>query len=253
MDENYEYAEASIVVKSFAPAGCSQMSFLEGDLFLVRYEPSISVALATTITTLKRKGWKGQSVCNEEPWIITAHWRLYLFSRLFEFDLVHKHTNQGPGKHSIIPHRLALSIRNLPCAQACHNKKHILRQQPTSTIIPPLLTPIRIPNRIQNPIEAPEEPNRRRRNWIRNPRNQQRALHSRHILEKVLMSALRAVEGIHGLCVCGRGRRDLLVGGVFVGVGDLGGFAEGGYAAAKPGADEEGADDGEEGPARCVC
>ena len=38
----------------------------------------------------------------------------------------------------------------------------------------------------------------------------------------------------------------MLVGGVFVGVRDLGGFAEGVYAAAEPGADEEGRGCGEE-------
>ena len=39
---------------------------------------------------------------------------------------------------------------------------------------------------------------------------------------------------------------DLFVRGVFEGVGDFGGLTEGAYAAAVPGADEEGGDGGEE-------
>lgn len=63
------------------------------------------------------------------------------------------------------------------------------------------------------------------------------------------MAALRAVEGVHGLGLGGRGGGDLLVGGVFVGVGDFGEFAEAADARAEPGADEEGGDGGGEGVA----
>jgi hypothetical protein len=63
------------------------------------------------------------------------------------------------------------------------------------------------------------------------------------VLAEVLVRALGRVEGEERF-LGGRGRGlDLLVGGVFEGVGDLGGFAEGADAAAVPGADDEGADD----------
>lgn len=63
------------------------------------------------------------------------------------------------------------------------------------------------------------------------------------VLAEVLVRALRGVEGEERFFGSRGGGLDLLVGGVFEGVGHFGGFAEGADAAAVPGADDEGADD----------
>ena len=60
------------------------------------------------------------------------------------------------------------------------------------------------------------------------------------VLVEVLMGALRAVEGEEDELARGWGGGDLFIGGVFVGVGDFGGFAEAAYADAEPGGDEDG-------------
>lgn len=60
------------------------------------------------------------------------------------------------------------------------------------------------------------------------------------VLVEVLVRALSAVERRHGVCGCWGCCLNLFVGGIFVGVGHFGGFAEGSCAAAVPEADEEG-------------
>jgi hypothetical protein len=124
-----------------------------------------------------------------------------------------------------------------------------MRQHPQRTIVPPLpslLPTPRIPNRINNAIHTPHRAQRRRHNRVLESRNQHSAQRRDVVLVEVLVCALRAVEGQHGGLCGGRGCLHLFVGGVFVGVGDLGCFAEGAYAAAVPGAHEEGGDCGEE-------
>lgn len=77
--------------------------------------------------------------------------------------------------------------------------------------------------------------------------DQQAAHHVEVVLVEVLVPALGGVEGEEfGFALRGGGRVDLLVGGVFEGVGDLRGFAEGADAHAEVGACDEGADYGEE-------
>ena len=87
---------------------------------------------------------------------------------------------------------------------------------------------------------------------MRESRDEQTTHSRKVVLAEVLVTALRGVEGEELGLLLGRGGLDLLVGGVFVGVGDLGSFAEAADTDTKVGAGEEGGDYGEEDVAESV-
>jgi hypothetical protein len=146
------------------------------------------------------------------------------------------------------PQPPSLSHRNLPRRNPTHNNHPILRQYPRNSIIPPLppLLPIRIPMRINHTINTPRSTQHSRCARVLQARDEHRGEPDGDVLVEVLVPALRAVEGVESLLALGRGRLHLLVGGVFVGVGELCGASEGADAEAEVGADEEGGDGGEE-------
>lgn len=72
------------------------------------------------------------------------------------------------------------------------------------------------------------------------------------VLVEVLVTTLSAIELHHRGRASGGSSGDLLVRGIFVWVGDLGGFAEGRYASTEPCSDEDGGDGGEEDEAVLV-
>lgn len=120
-----------------------------------------------------------------------------------------------------------------------------MHQHPRSTVVPPLaalLTTLCVSDGINHPIDAPERAQNRRRNRPPQPANKQCANDGGVILVEVLVRALSRVEGQH--CFLGRGGSglNLLVRGVFEGVGNLRSFAERTNASAMPEADEEGTD-----------
>lgn len=150
----------------------------------------------------------------------------------------------------LLPHQrslVSLSHSNLVRRDTAHDNQRIMRNHPQRTIVPSLatlLTTVRVPNSIHNTVDAPHSAEDSCSDGPPQTRDQECADDGGVVLAKVLVRALSRVEGKHGLLRCGRGRLDLLVGGVFEGVRDLCGFAEGADAASVPGTDEEGADDG---------
>ena len=124
-----------------------------------------------------------------------------------------------------------------------------MRNHPQRTIIPPLtalLTTVRVPNSIHNAVDTPHSSEDSSSDRPPQSTDKQCANDGGVVLAEILVRALSRVEGKHGFLGRRRGGLHLLVRGVFEGVGNLGCLAEGTDAAAVPGADEEGADNGAE-------
>jgi len=116
-----------------------------------------------------------------------------------------------------------------------------MRHEPYDAIISPLpsalrtlLLCLRIANRVNRPVDSPDRAGDSRSLRIPKPSNQQRRERCWVILVIVLVRALCAVEEVHRLLLVRGCGLDLLVRGVFVGVGDLGGLAEAADADAVP-------------------
>lgn len=119
-----------------------------------------------------------------------------------------------------------------------------MRHHPQGTIVSSLLATICVPNGVNNAIHAPDRSKHRSSRRIFQPSDKHRCHRNPMVLVEILVTTLRAIELVQRFGLFGRSGLDLLVGGVFVRVWDLGGFAECGDARAEIGADEEGGDYG---------
>ena len=142
-----------------------------------------------------------------------------------------------------------LSHRNLVRRDSGHDNQRVVRNHPQSAVVPALttlLTTVCVSNSVNDPVDAPDSSENGCRDRPAEARDQKCAEDGGVVLVEVLVRALSRVEGKHGLLGRGRCGLDLLVRCIFEGVGDLCGLAERADAAAVPGANDEGADDGAE-------
>lgn len=147
----------------------------------------------------------------------------------------------------------SLSHSNLVRRDTAHDDQRVVRNHPSRTVVPALtalFTTVCVPDSIHHPVDAPHSSEDSCSNGPPKARDQECADDGGLVLAEVLVCALSGVEGKHGLLGGGRGGLNLFVGGVFEGVRDLCGLAEGTDTAAVPDTDEEGADDSAEDVAK---
>ena len=181
-----------------------------------------------------------------------------MFSNILKYIPVHLQSSvlpRLPCNLRVPTYPAHLSHDKIVSRLAAHKHHGIVRNHPQRAIVPPLATILATPgvtHRVNHAIHTPHRAQYRRRNRISQSADEHGAEGGDVVLVEVLVRALRRVEGQH----CGFGLRrrglHLFVRGVFVGVGDLGCFAEAADAAAVPGADEEGGDAGGEDETVCV-